>query len=328
MDKKRIMIVEDEGIVATDLARQLTALDYDVVAIAYSGEEAVEKAREVHPDLVLMDIVLAGKMDGIQAAGKIEKIADIPIVYLTAYSDEKTLGRAKISGPSGYILKPVKSKQLHISIEVALHRHGIELTLRKNHARIYESLKGTIEAIAETIELRGPYTAGHHERISKLAMAISREMGLTDFQVEGIDLASRIYDIGTVNIPVEILQNMERLERINLTIYQTYPEAAYDTLKKIECIWPIADITLQHRELYDGSGFPQGIKGTEILIEARVLGVTVAFEDLMTHRSYRNAFPLNQALEEISSHSGSKYDPGIVAACLKLFKDKVYKTEG
>jgi len=328
MDKTKIMIVEDEAIVAEDLSRQLTNLGYDVVATVYSGEEAVEKVREIYPDLVLMDIVLAGRMDGIQAAGKIEAIADIPVVYLTAYSDEKTLGRAKISGPSGYVLKPVKRKQLHVTIELALHKHRIELNLRKNHARIYKSLKGTIEAIAETVELRGPYTAGHHERISKLATAIGREMGLTDFQVEGIDLASRIYDIGMVNIPADILREAERLEGTRLTMYQSYPEAVYDTLKKIECIWPLAYIVLQHRECFDGSGFPRGIKGDAILIEARILAVAVALEDLTTHRSYRNAFPLSEALEKISSGGGTKYDPDVVAACLKLFKQKADKMEG
>ena len=234
MDQTNIMVVEDEGIIADDIVRQLTDMGYNVIATAYSGEEAVEKARELHPDLVLMDIVLAGKMDGIQAAEKIKAITDIPVVYLTAYADEKTLARAKISGPSGYVLKPVKRKQLHVTIELALHRHGIELTLRKNHARIYKSLKGTIEAIAETIELRGPHTAGHHERVSKLAISITREMGLTDFQVEGIDLASRIYDIGMVNIPADILREGERLEGLKLTIYQSYPETAYDMLKKVE----------------------------------------------------------------------------------------------
>ncbi len=150
---------------------------------------------------------------------------------------------------------------------------------------------------------------------------------MTDFQVEGIELAACIYDIGTVNIPAEILKEAERLEGIKLTIYQTYPEAAYDTLKKIECIWPIADIVLQHRELYDGSGFPRGIKGEEILIEARILAVTHALEDLTTYRSFRNAFPLGEALEIISSRSGSKYDPVVVDACLKLFREKGFKFE-
>jgi len=306
----------------------LADLGYDVVSTAYSGEEAVEKVEEVHPDLVLMDIVLAGAMDGIQAAEKITALFGTPVVYLTAYADDKTFGRAKLTGPSGYILKPVEKKQLHVAIELALHRHGMDLNLQKNHARIYGSMKGLIEAIAETIELRGPYTSGHHKRVSQLASAIAREIGLTDFQVEGIDLASAIYDMGMVNIPADILQEAERLEGIRLTIYQTYPEAAYDTLKKIECIWPLAYIVLQHRECYDGSGFPRGIKGEEILIEARVLAVAVALEDLTTHRSFRNAFPLSEALKEISSHSGSRYDPEVVEVFLRLFNEKGYKMEG
>jgi response regulator RpfG family c-di-GMP phosphodiesterase len=153
-------------------------------------------------------------------------------------------------------------------------------------------------------------------------------MGLTDFQVEGIDLASRIYDIGMVNIPADILREGERLEGLKLSMYQSYPEAACEMLKKIECIWPLAYIVLQHRECFDGSGFPGRIKGEAILIEARILAVAHALEDLTTRNSFRNAFPIEEALDKISSHSGSKYDPDVVAACLRLFKEKSYKMEG
>jgi HD-GYP domain-containing protein (c-di-GMP phosphodiesterase class II) len=110
-------------------------------------------------------------------------------------------------------------------------------------------------------------------------------------------------------------------------LYQGYPQNGNDTLTKIEFPWPIADIILQHRECLDGSGFPQGIKGKEILIEARILAVAHALEDLTTNRSYRSGFPLNEALEEISSHSGSKYDPKVVAACLRLFREKGFSFE-
>ena len=328
MEKRKIMIVEDERIIARDLTRQLTDLGYDVVAAAYSGEEAVAKVGEFHPDLVLMDIVLAGKMDGIEAAEKITALFGTPVVYLTAYADDKTFGRAKLTGPSGYILKPVEKKQLQVTIELALNRQDIELNLQKNHARIYIPMKGMIAAIAERIELRGPYAPGHHDRISRLAIAIAREMGLTDFQVEGIELAAAIYDIGMVNIPIDILKEDERLEDYRLAMYQTYPGAAYDTLKKIECIWPIADIVIQHRECYDGSGFPKGIKGKAILIEARILAVVHALEDMTTHKNYRSAFLLGEALEDISTNSGMKYDPEVVAACLRLFREKGYKMEG
>jgi putative two-component system response regulator len=124
--------------------------------------------------------------------------------------------------------------------------------------RIYGSMKGLIEVIAETIELRGPYTAGHHERVSGLAVAIAREMGLADLQVEGIELASAVYDIGTVNIPADILREGERLEGIALSIYQAYPGNTYDMLKKVEFLWPIADIVPPTVSVMTDRDFPGG----------------------------------------------------------------------
>ena len=325
MEKKKIMVVEDERITSQYLAELLTDLGYDVVAAVYSGEEAIEKARKVHPNLILMDIRLAGEMDGIQTAEKIRALSSTPVIYLTSYADDKTFGRAVLTDPSGYLLKPVEKEQLHVTVELALRKRDIEGNLMEDHVRIHKSMKGIIDAIAESIESKVSYAPGHHERVSKLAAAITREMGLTDFQREGIELASSIYDIGMVNLPSDILQEAGRLEGVRLSLYQTYPGAAYDTLKKIECIWPLADIVLQHRECYDGSGFPRGIKGEEILVEARILAVAHALEDLTTHRSYRNAFPLDQALEEISASSGSKYDPEVVTACLSLFREHVFR---
>lgn len=207
-------------------------------------------------------------------------------------------------------------------------RRKAEAALQETHARLERNLKGAIDVIAETIERKGPYPPGRHRRIAALASAIAREMGLTDFQVQGIELAAAIYDIGMIYIPIELLQNTDRLEGTKSDLYHDYPQNGHDILKKIEFLWPIADIVLQHRECFDGSGFPQGLKGADILIETRVLAVADALEDLMTHRSFRNAFPLIEALENISSNSGSKYDPNVVDACLKLFKEKGYKMEG
>ncbi len=186
-------------------------------------------------------------------------------------------------------------------------------------------MKGTIEVLSETIEGRGSYPPGHHQRVAALASAIAREMGLTLFQVQGIELAAAVYDIGLINVPIEFLHDTNRLEGVELTLYQGYPQAGHDALKKIEFPWPIADIVRQHRERFDGSGFPQGIKGADILIEARVLAVADAIEDLTVHRSYRNALPMNQALAIISSHSGSLYDPDAVGACQRLIHEKGYK---
>ena len=207
-------------------------------------------------------------------------------------------------------------------------RKKAEAALQENHTKLERNLRGTIDVISETIEKKGPYAPGHHRRVSAFASAIAREMGLISFQVQGVDLAAAVYDIGLVNIPPEFLQDTNRLDGVKLTLYQGYPQAGHDTLKKIEFPWPIADIILQHREFFDGSGFPQGLGGEEILIEARVLSVAVALEDLTSHRSYRNAFPLNEALDKVSSDIGSKYDPDVVAACVRLFNEKGYKMEG
>ena len=168
----------------------------------YSGEEAVGKLQEAHPDLVLMDIVLAGKMDGIEAAEKIAESSGTPVVYLTAYADDTTFRRATLTGPSGYILKPVEKKQLHVTIELALHKQGITLNLQKHHARIYTSMKDMIKAIAENGRIEGsPMSPAIMSGYRNWATAMAREMWLTDFQVEGVELASAIHDIGTVNIP-------------------------------------------------------------------------------------------------------------------------------
>jgi hypothetical protein len=207
-------------------------------------------------------------------------------------------------------------------------RKQAEAAIQESHTRLERNLKGAIDVISETIEAEGPYAPGHHRHVAALTSAIARELGLTDFQVQGIELAAAVYDIGLMRIPIEFLQDSERLDGVKLTLYQGYPKTGHDALKKIEFPWPIAEIILQHRECYDGSGFPQGIRGEEILIEARILAVANALEDLTTHKSFRNAFPLGEALETISSYSGSRYDPEVVAAGLRLFNEKGYEMEG
>lgn len=131
MAKAKIMVVEDEAITAKDLQMTLQDLEYEVPAVVFTGEEAVQKAEEHKPDLVLMDIVLLNKMDGIAAAEQIRKKFDIPVVYLTAYADENTLERAKVTEPYGYIVKPFNDKEVRSSIEVALYKHRIEKKLRE-----------------------------------------------------------------------------------------------------------------------------------------------------------------------------------------------------
>ncbi len=154
MTGKKIMIVEDEIIIAEDIKNRLTKLGYVVSSVVSSGEEAIQKTNENKPDLILMDIVFDSKMDGIEAAKNIRSFLDIPVVYLTAYGDEKTLERAKVTEPYGYIIKPFKERELHITIEIALYKHEIEKRLKESDRMLKKStqwLIQTIEGIGDAI---------------------------------------------------------------------------------------------------------------------------------------------------------------------------------
>ena len=325
MNSEKIMVVEDEWVVADQICSNLKDFGYAVCATASTGDDAIRKVETDRPDLILMDIVLKGKMNGIEAAEQIALQFDIPVIYLTAYTKPEYIERAKQTKPFGYLVKPFKEQELYANIEMALHKHRADKEIKDYLERLAKCFKGTIMATSWAIEFRGPYAPGHHRRVAELTQAIAREMGLSDFSVEGLLLAAYVYDIGLVNMPVSIIQDSGKLTGFMLALYRKYPRMSCDILEEVDFPWLISDIVLQHCECFDGSGFPGGIKGEDILIEARILAVADAVEDLTSHRAFRSAFPFNEALEIISSHSGLKYDPDVVAACLRLFKEKGYK---
>jgi response regulator RpfG family c-di-GMP phosphodiesterase len=328
MNSENILVVEDEWVVADQICRNLRDFGYTVCSTASTGDEAIEKAEAERPDLILMDIVLKSKMDGIEAADRITSQFDIPVLYLTSYTNQEYIERAKQTKPFGYLVKPYHIKELYANIEMALHKHRIDKEIKDYLDRLTRCYKETMKAFLGAIELRGPYAPGHHQRVAEFAHAIAKEMELPDPSVEGLWLAAHVYDISLVNMPAEILMDTGQLTGPSLTLYRNYPKLSYDILKEVDFPWPIANIVLQHRECYDGSGFPRGIKGDNILIEARILAVAVALEDLTCRRVFRNAFLLKQALDEISAHRGSQYDPDVVDVCLRLLNEKGYKTEG
>lgn len=288
MNCEKILVVEDEWVVADQICSHLKDFGYGVCGAASTGDDALRKVKTERPDLILMDIVLMGKMNGIEAAEQIALQFDIPVIYLTAYTKPEYIERAKQTKPFGYLVKPFKEQELYSNIEMALHKHRADKSIKDYLERLAKCFKGTIDAVSGAMELRGPYMAGHHQRVGKLAKAIAKEMGLTDFSVEGLQLAACVYDISFVNMPIDIIQDSGRLTGYNLIMYREYPQRSYDLLKEVDFPWPIADIVRQHRECFDGSGFPKGIKGADIFIEARILSVADALEDLTSHRVYRN----------------------------------------
>jgi putative nucleotidyltransferase with HDIG domain/PAS domain S-box-containing protein len=200
-------------------------------------------------------------------------------------------------------------------------REQLDHTLGKLRA----ALGGIIQIIQEIVEKRDPYTAGHQRRVADLARAIAKEMGLSDDQVDAIRMSGIIHDIGKVVVPAEILAKPGRLSDSEFSLIKQHSRSGYDIVKAVDLPWPLSDIILQHHERLDGSGYPQGLRGDGIMIEAKVIAVSDVVEAMSSHRPYRAALGTDEALEEINQKKGSLYDPDVVEACLRLFREKGYR---
>jgi PAS domain S-box-containing protein/putative nucleotidyltransferase with HDIG domain len=447
MSKLRLLLVEDESLVAKDIVNMVRGLGYSVLAVVSTGEEAIALVEKSQPDIVLMDIVLKGEVDGIEAARRIWEEFSIPVVYLTAYADEATLQRAKVTEPFGYIIKPFDERELQTTIEMAFFKSQMdkklrereewlstvlrsigdgviaadtngrvtflnvmaerltgssqaealgkpldgffqnaseesdsapaeiqpvrenvlttkddglipieqtvspifggkkeklgnvfifrdirgrkksETEIRESWVRLQKALAGTVQAMGLTIEMRDPYTAGHQRRVSKLSCVIAEDLGLDASRIEGVRMAGDIHDIGKIYVPAEILSKPGQLSQIEFSIIRTHSQVGYDILKNIEFPWPIAQIIYQHHERQDGSGYPNNLRGEEILLESRIIAVADVVEAMSSHRPYRPSHGVDKALEEIERHRGGLYDGAVVDACLRLFKEKGFAFE-
>lgn len=188
--------------------------------------------------------------------------------------------------------------------------------------QIKETLEATVNSIAMIVESRDPYTTGHQRRVSILAKAIAAEMGLNHDESDFIGTAAIIHDIGKLSIPSEILTKPTKLTKLEFELIKTHPQSGYNILKDINFPWPVATVIRQHHERMNGSGYPQNLKGEDILLESRILAVADVVEAISSHRPYRPTLGLNFALEEISNNRDILYDADVVDACISLFRNK------
>lgn len=199
--------------------------------------------------------------------------------------------------------------------------------LEKSLEKMQRILMQSVAALAAALNTRDPYTAKHQRKVVRLAAAIANEMGLPQEQIEGIEVAGNLHDIGKIYVPLEILTKPEKLSEIEFTYVKTHCQAGHDIVKDIEFPWPVAEIILQHHERLDGSGYPQGLGGEDILLEARIIAVADVVEAMASHRPYRPALGMERALDEITRNSGILYDPMVVDACCKLIRKSNFDIE-
>ncbi len=357
----KVLIVEDESIVAYNLEAILESFGYTISGVVASGSEVMGFVKESRPDVVLMDIVLEGEMDGIEVARRMQTVFDIPVVYMTGYADEETLERAKKTEPFGYVVKPFGEREIHAAIQMALYRHKTEEELRKyrehlqelvndrtsrlreanerfereiierraaqdglvaGNNRLKEIFDGTVEVLADAGEVLGLYAPGHPRRVAKLAAAIASAMGAAPEVTEGIHVMGLLHDVGKIKVPMQSLSKVVSLTAEEVDLIKLHPRAGYDLVQAIPFVWPVATAILQHHERLNGTGYPAGARDGDIILEARVLAVAEVVDTMATHQQYRPTFGIEGALDEILLNKGILYDRQAVDVCVDLFNEK------
>ncbi|MFH2140459.1 MAG: HD domain-containing phosphohydrolase [Pseudomonadota bacterium] len=335
--KGKILAVDDTPASLRLLTDLLKSEGYEVLS-AINGELALHAASNTPPDLILLDIRMPN-MDGYEVCRRLKAdsaLNDVPVIFVSAASetDEKLMG-FKV-GAVDYVTKPYQRDELlaRVNTHMELHqlRHNLSDIVEKRTGELLESEKrlrgsllNSIEALAATVEFRDPYTAGHQRRVAKLSVEIATAMGLDANQIEGIELAAIVHDVGKIQIPAEILSMPRRLTEIEFSLVKAHSQSGHDILKSIDFPWPIAQIVQQHHERVDGSGYPLGLKGDDILLEAKIISVADVVEAMSSHRPYRPGLGIEAALCELSQQRGVHFDPMVVDACLKLFNEQGYQ---
>jgi putative nucleotidyltransferase with HDIG domain len=263
----------------------------------------------------------------------LEYSLDTPFIIVTGSVSEDVAAECMKAGAWDYIIKQ-HIRRLGPAVVNALDKKQTLITKRKAeeereaaYRALDKALADSIAAMSKIVEIRDPYTAGHQTRVADLSVAIARELKLPEEHVKYIRIAALIHDIGKIYIPSDILSKPGKLRDMEWQLIKIHAQGSYDILKTIEFPWPIARIAWQHHERLDGSGYPNGLNGDNILLEAKILAVADVVEAMSSYRPYRPALGIEKALGEISHNRGVLYDPDIVDVCLKLFSDNSFKLE-
>jgi len=347
--RSKVLIVDDERSIRVTLSAILDNAGYEVET-AEDAEQAREMLAQGRYDVVLSDIVLP-RVSGVDLLKAIRQIApEVQVIMMTGEPTVETASEAVRAGAADYIVKPVprdavlhsvanaaKMKRLEdersrLVEENAAYQHGLERLVGERTQKLEEALQnlrntmgGIILAMSSVVESRDPYTAGHQQRVADLARAIASEMDLPAHQIDGIRMAAAIHDLGKMAVPAEILSKPTTLKKAEFELIQDHPQAGYEILKDIVFPWPIARIILEHHEKMDGSGYPNGLVGENILLESKIITVADVVEAMASHRPYRPALGIDAALAEIEKNKGTLYDTDAVDACLRLFREKGFK---
>ncbi|MEJ2041513.1 MAG: response regulator, partial [Desulfosarcinaceae bacterium] len=327
-----ILVVDDDSAIRKMLLSGLQLYGYQCFD-AENAAQAIELLERRPVDVIVADIRMP-EMNGIELARIVKKKYQADVIIMTGYVDDFNYEDIVRQGASDFIQKPVRIAEFIARLKRVLAeragrfaRQAALNDLQVNLEKSKRAMEGFVQAISVAVEMRDPYTAGHQQRVADLASAIAGQMGLSEDEIYGLRMASVIHDLGKITVPDSILSRPGRLSKLEYELIKNHVQAGYDILKQIEFPWPLAETILQHHERMDGSGYPQGLKGGDILIQARIMAVADVFETMASHRPYRPSLGLDKAIMEIESNSGILYDNEASSVCVRLIVDKQFPFE-
>ena len=329
----------EEGLKKLREIPDLSLIISDQIMPGMTGVEFLEQALSIRPDA--QRVLLTGFTDTDAIINAINK-GRIHL-YISKpwrkeellYTINQLLAKAELVMENKRLDELVQKQnaelvELNRDLEAKVRLKTIDLDrraeeLKASYEKIQMILDGTVLAMSRIVESRDPYTAGHQQQVTQIASIIAEKISLPPERVEAIRISAALHDIGKISVPSEILTKPSRLTDLERELVKTHSQNAYDILKAIDFPYPIADIILQHHERMDGSGYPQGLKGEEILLEARIVAVADVLEAMSAHRPYRPALGIEAAMEEITRHRGLLYDENVVDACLEIYRENGQK---
>jgi putative nucleotidyltransferase with HDIG domain len=298
------------------------------VLTATSGSEGLALMESEGPFALIISDYKMPQMDGVEFLAAAKTIAPETFrIILTGKSDLETAVEAINRGNVfRFLTKPCPSDRLIATITEAINQYNLVVNERKSleeQLNKYSSkvIKDFLQAVSSLLVNRDPYTAIHQERVAELAGAIARKLGLPHKQIDAIEMSASVHDIGKMFVPAEILSKPGKISDIEYALIKTHSQVGCDILKSIESPFPIAKIVLQHHERQDGSGYPAGLAGKDILLESRIIAVADVVEAMSSYRPYRPSLGLDTALQEIIENKNILYDPDVVDACISVIND-------
>jgi putative two-component system response regulator len=321
----KVLIVDDEYIGRETLQSVLEGEGYEL-EMAENGLQAIEKARKLLPDVILLDVMMPG-MTGFEVCQRIRsdpQIAEIPIIILTALDDRESLLNALKAGADDFISKPFDRYELRARLLgiTQLNRYQKLIQerakLREVNAQLLSAYEATIEGWSHALDLRDRETEGHSRRVTQLTVKLAQDLGMGAEEIMHIRRGALLHDMGKIGVPDSILHKPDTLTDEEWTIMRRHPQLAYDMLYPIEYLHPALEIPLNHHEKWDGTGYPRGLQGEEIPIVARLFAVVDVWDALTSDRPYRPAWTEEQALTYIREQSGNHFDPQVVELFFKV----------